>query len=312
MADPALSHAPAPPPGSPTATPIPELTSEALRIAVDVASIRAHLEQLQRIADEHGGNRAAGTPGYDAAVEYVAGRLEAAGYRVERLPFRFDGQSSVNVVAELAGSDGAEVIMLGAHLDSVPAGPGINDNGSGVATLIALAERLAGLERPDRTIRFAFWGAEEIGKHGSRAYVDAMPAAQRDELAAYLNFDMIGSPNYIRLVYDEPGAAPGSEAITATFGAYFDSIGLAWEPIDLTGKADHAAFADAGVATGGLFSGGIELKTAAQAAAFGGVPGVPADACSHRLCDTLANVSHEALDQMSDAIAHAIVTLAGD
>jgi aminopeptidase S len=277
---------------------------------VEVADIRAHLEELQRIADAHAGNRATGTTGFDASVAYVADQLAAAGYEVERQPFTVGTHASVNLLVERAGSTG-QVVMLGAHLDSVIAGPGINDNGSGVATLLVIAERLAALAAPQHTIRFAFWGAEEGGPYGSQAYVDALPPEERDRIDAYLNFDMLGSPNFIRFVYSEPLAAAGSEAITALFTSYFDAAGLAWEPIDLTGHADHGAFLAAGIPTGGLFSGGGAPKTDAQAAAFGGTAGALADPCSDAACDTIANLSDVAIDQMSDAVAHAAATLAG-
>jgi aminopeptidase S len=285
------------------------LTAADLRAGVRVSDIRAHLGELQRIADASGGNRATGTPGFDASVAYVASRLIDAGYEVTRQPFTAGNVTSVNLVAERAGSD-AGVVVVGAHLDSVPAGPGINDNGSGVATLLVIAERLAELPVPRRTVRFAFWGAEEGGPHGSRAYVDALSTDERARILAYLNFDMLGSPNPIRFVYAERAAAAGSESLTELFATYFDSAGLAWEPIDLEGDSDHGPFVAAGIPTGGLFSGGIEPKTDAQATTFGGAAGEPADACSHRACDTIDNIDDAVLDEMAEAIAHAVATLA--
>ena len=121
---------------------------------------------------------------------------------------------------------------------------------------------------------------------------------------------MLGSPNFIRFVYAEAAAAPGSTELTDLFASYFDGLGLAWEPIDLTGHADHGAFKSAGIPTGGLFSGGREPKTDAQAAAFGGTAGAPADPCSDAACDTIDNVNDVILDQMADAVAHAVATLA--
>ena len=311
---PARTIAAVTPPPTPTAPPVSAtpaaLTSAALRDAVSLAEIRTHLQELQRIADANGGNRATGTTGFDASVQYVAAQLEAAGYHVERQPFTVGQHASVNLLVERAGTMGDDVVMTGAHLDSVLAGPGINDNASGVATLLVFAQRLAQLPSPHRTIRLAFWGAEEGGPFGSAAYVDALPPAERDRIGVYLNFDMLGSPNFIRFVYDEPLAADGSAAITALFAAYFEDAGMAWEPIDLTGHADHGAFKDAGIPTGGLFSGGGAPKTDAQAADFGGTAGALADPCSDMACDTIANLSEVALDQMSDAVAHAIATLA--
>ncbi len=274
-----------------------------------MGDIRAHLDELQRIADENGGNRATGTSGFDASVEYVAGQLNEAGYEVTRQPFTVGDDSSVNLIVERAGAD-AEVVMLGAHLDSVEAGPGINDNGTGVATLLVIAERLAELPAPGRTLRIAFWGAEEGGPHGSPAYIAALSATELARIGSYLNFDMLGSPNAIRFVYAEAGAAQGSTAITALFAAYFEDEDLPWAPIDLTGHADHGAFTDAGIPTGGLFSGGREPKTDEQAATFGGIAGQPADPCSDQACDTIDNIDDAFLDEMSDADAHAVATLA--
>jgi aminopeptidase S len=312
--DTAAYQSPAPsahPSASPRVLGLPALTSRALRDAIDVESVRAHLDRLQEIADSHGGNRAAGTAGYDASVDYVASLLEAAGYMVEQQAFPLPGGgASVNLIAERPGTDGPEVVMLGAHLDSIPGGPGINDNGSGSMTLLALAERLAEFERPRRTVRFAFWGAEELGELGSNSYVNALDASERQRLTAYLNFDMLGSPNYIRFVYDDRAASPGSAAITRLFADYFEAAGLAWEPIDLSGKSDHRGFSAAGIPTGGLFSGGMEHKTDAQAAAFGGTSGVPADPCSHRACDTITNLNDAVIDEMADAIADVLVRLA--
>lgn len=285
------------------------LSGEQLANAVDVADIRIHLEALQAIADAQGGTRATGTPGFDASVAYVAERLEQTGYDLDQQEFTVGNGSSVNLIVERIGAGGT-VVMLGAHLDSVLTGPGMNDNGSGVAALLVIAERLADLPAPRRPVRIAFWGAEEGGPHGSSAYVDALSPADLDRIGAYLNFDMLGSPNFIRFVYDEPSAAPGSTALTNLFAQHFEDQGLTWEPIDLAGHSDHGAFASAGIPTGGLFSGGRELKTDAQAAAFGGSAGAPADPCSDVACDTIANVNDLVLDQMADAIAHILVALA--
>ena len=275
-----------------------------------MADIRGHLEELQRIGDAHAGNRATGTTGFDASVEYVASQLAAAGYDVERQPLLVAGQPSVNLLAERVGATD-EVVMVGAHLDSAIAGPGINDNGSGVATLLVLAQRLSEMPPPSRTIRLAFWGAEEGGPFGSAAYVDSLVPAERERIGAYLNCDMLGSPNFIRFVYDEPSAAEGSDAITAVFADHFEEARQAWEPIDLSGHSDHGAFVAAGIPTGGLFSGGREPKTDAQAAAFGGTAGAPADPCSDVACDTIDNINDLILDEMADAVAHAVATLAG-
>lgn len=271
----------------------------------------AHLEELQRIADDLGGNRATGSAGFDASVAYVGRELRSAGYIVDRQPFTADGIPSSNLIVERGGPS-EEVIMLGAHLDSVAAGPGINDNGSGVAALLVIAEQLRELPAPAINVRFAFWGAEEGGPFGSRAYLDALDPDERARIRAYLNFDMLASPNAIRLVYDEAEAADGSSRLTELFAAHFEGADLAWEPIDLEGDSDHGPFTDAGIPTGGLFSGGIEPVTDAQAAGSGSNAGEPADSCSDQACDTIDNVDLETLNEMADAIASALVSLATD
>ena len=316
---PSASLEPAPP--SPTVaaespistdTDAPEvLTAGRISEAITGAALRKHLAALQEIADGHEGTRATGTSGFDESLAYIGATLDEAGYVLERQSFEAAGVTSATLLVERAGDRGdGEVVILGAHVDSVAAGPGMNDNGSGVAALIVIAQRLTELPPPDRTIRVAFWGAEEGGPFGSAAYVAALDRDERDDIVAYLNFDMIGSPNAIRFVYDEAGAASGSAALTALFASSFESSGLAWEPIDLEGDSDHGPFTDAGIPTGGLFSGGIEPKTDAQAATFGGIAGQPADACSHRACDTIEKVDLSTLEEMADAIADVLVTLA--
>jgi len=315
--DPSATTLDATPTASPTATatalPSPDaLTPDELAASIDAGALSEHLEALQQVAIDHGGHRATGSTGFDASVAYVSGRLEEAGYAVARHEFTVDGVASTSLIVEHVGAASSEVVMLGAHLDSVVAGPGINDNGSGVAALLVIADGLAELPAPPRTIRIAFWGAEEGGPHGSAAYIATLEAAERSDIDAYLNFDMIGSPNAIRFVYDEALAAAGSADLTALFAGHFEQMGLAWAPIDLEGDSDHGPFVDAGIPTGGLFSGGIEPVTDAQAAAFGAIPGQPADPCSHRACDTSDNVDLETLEEMARAIAHVLVQLAGE
>jgi aminopeptidase S len=293
---------------TPTATP-EALNGDALASGVEAPALLVHLEALQTIADDHGGHRATGSAGFDASVAYVTGVLASAGYVVDDQPFEVGGVASVNLIAERPGVDD-EVIMLGAHLDSVVVNPGINDNGSGVAALLVIAEQLLELPPPERTVRFAFWGAEEGGPFGSAAYVHALDPAERAHIVAYLNFDMLGSPNAVRFVYDEAGAAPGSSDLTELFTATLEEAGLAWEPIDLEGDSDHGAFAAAGIPTGGLFSGGIEPVTDAQAETFDARAGEPADPCSDRACDTIDNVDLATLEQMARIVARVMVALA--
>jgi Zn-dependent M28 family amino/carboxypeptidase len=141
--------------------------------------------------------------------------------------------------------------------------------------------------------------------------VEALEPDQLAEIRAYLNFDMLGSPNAVVFVYDEPEAAPGSVALTNVFSGFFAARGIAWDPIDLDGDSDHGPFIAAGIPTGGLFSGGIEPVTDAQAARHGSTAGEPADPCSHRACDTIDNVDISTLLLMTDAISYALAVLSG-
>lgn len=436
------------------------LTPEGLRAAVTAAAIRRHLTALQEVADRNGGNRAAGTPGYEASVRYVADQLRQAGYRpeIQRFdvttarsrtppvlelagapadlradedfrPFAFSGNGEVaaatrpvdiasgaaastsgcepddfagfprggiavlqrgtcpfrtkaqnaqqagaaaalifepgqpgvfsgtlggpgitipvvavasdvgreltgaspgrqvrvrvdvesrahptsNVIAELPGGRGGRAVMVGAHLDSVTAGPGMNDNASGSATVLELARQLAGTE-PAASVRFAWWGGEELGLLGSRHYLEQLAPADRDRIALYLNLDMVGSRNVRRLVYDgnARGAPPGSGVIQRVLTDYLRGQGLAVGTTSLGGGSDHAPFAAAGIPVGGLFTGAGEAKSQQERAEFGGTAGEPADPCYHRRCDDLGNLDLTVLDQMADAAAHAVATFALD
>jgi Zn-dependent M28 family amino/carboxypeptidase len=452
--------------------------SEKFRAAVTLEGVRDHQRALQAIADESGGNRAAGTVGYDRSVEYVAAALTRAGYAVTRQPFEFPffeeltpprlaqvapasvsyppndpagvftltyspsgnvagrvqgvdlvipaapepntstsgcepedfasfvpgnvalvqrgtcafsvkaenaeaaGASAVLVFnegqperseafgatlvdpsltipvvmisysagVELAGSTAADVelavdtrsefrstenvladsrcgapahtVVVGAHLDSVPEGPGINDNGSGSAVVLEIAEQLAKLpcQGPHAAVqsrvRFAFWGAEELGLLGAEHYVSSLPAEQLAEIALNLNFDMLGSPNFVRFVYDGDGSdtelvgPPGSEQIEAFFLDHFAALGLPAAPTAFDGRSDYGPFIERGIPAGGLFSGAEALKTEAEAALFGGTAGLAHDPCYHQACDTVDNVSEPILDELADAAAAAVLSFA--
>ena len=433
----------------PQPSPTPDLSSD-LRDAVTVEGVVGHARRLQAIADEHGGNRAAGTPGYDASADYVANRLRRAGYEVTvqrfdfpasaatrdaslretdvadareyeltsdfapmegtvggevRAPLRSvdigptsgcemedfdgfpdggvallrrgtctfgtkarnaeeagaaaavvsnagepagevllgaldrpdvgipvvgtsaavgeellaregpsgvrvfvgDGTSNVttNVIAQTRGGDEEETVMLGAHLDSVVQGPGINDNGSGSAAVLEIALQLEKLDaEPRNKVRFAFWGAEELGLVGSRHYVEGLQDDEIQDISAYLNFDMVGSPNFVRSVYEGP------DKVEVVFDSYFEARNIEIETNSaLDGRSDHGPFQERGIPTGGLFSGAEGAKTEDQEEAFGGEAGVPFDACYHQECDDVENLNERALNQFSDAAAHAAAVL---
>ncbi|MFE7130278.1 M28 family metallopeptidase [Streptomyces sp. NPDC057638] len=272
---------------------------------IPIANVKAHLTQFQAIAGANGGNRAHGRPGYRASIDYVKGKLDAAGYTTSLQQFTTSGAIGWNLIAEWPGGDAGQVLMAGAHLDGVSSGAGINDNASGSSAVLetALAVSRAQL-RPTKKLRFAWWGAEELGLVGSRYYVNNLPAAERAKLTGYLNFDMIGSPNPGYFVYDD---VPALEKV---FKDYFTGLGVATEiETEGDGRSDHAPFKAVGVPVGGLFTGASRAKTAAQAQKWGGTAGQAFDRCYHSSCDTTANISDTALDRNSDAVAHAVWTL---
>lgn len=464
----------APTPGGGGSEPPPESPlppgAKTFGSSVKLAALKRHLGMLQAIADANGGNRAAATPGYDASLAYVAGKLRAAGYRVTSQEFKISffretappvlerkrpsvktyrpgtdfrtmtysgsgkvtapvqgvdlvppsagapestsgceasdfstfvrgnialiqrgacsfqtkaeqaetaGASGViifndgrvvrgaadrkgllggslntsavhipvvgtdfatgeelaaagttatlavdaenvpdrrtrNLIAESRWGDPDRVVMLGAHLDSVVAGPGINDNGSGTAGILETALAAKSLRTKNR-LRFAFWGGEELGLLGSKYYVAALPPAERAKIKVYLNFDMIASPNHVFGIYDGDssgtavGATPpaGSGQIEKLFQAYFTAVGEPYQDAEFSGRSDYGPFIAIGIPSGGLFTGAESIKTADEAQKFGGTAGVAYDKCYHQACDTTANINDRALEVNGGAIATA-------
>ena len=467
------------------ASAIDNVNTAKLRDAVTVNGILQHERAFQRIANQNGGTRASGTPGYDASAKYVAGKLRAAGYKVRIQEFTFpffnvveagtveqltptpteyetttleysgsgdvtgeivaiggiiipptpapssasgcspadfpaapagpaialiqrgsctlqqkvenaqaadyeavlffnEGQvgrtdipavtvsvpatipvnglsfadgaalyaaaeagtvtgrvtasvevdlerKTTNVLADTptsAAKNNNEVVVVGAHLDSVLEGPGINDNGSGSAGILEIAEEMSELGytkkgKLQRAVRFAFWGAEENGLLGSEYYVDSLSQRSVGKLYANLNFDMIGSPNYVRFVYDGDGSdsvdpvtgepivgPPGSGEIEKVFTDYFTKQGLASAPTEFSGRSDYGPFIAIGVPAGGLFSGAEGIKSAEEARIYGGQANVAYDKCYHQACDTITNLNTKALFELGDAAAHATLVLA--
>lgn len=453
---------------------VAQTDSAALRDAVTVDAIRAHQQALSDIAAAHGGTRAAGTPGYDASVAYVAERLQQAGYAVTVQPFElerfeeteppllvrlapdaqtyvhrtdfgtlrnsgagdvegvvvptrdlvipptpepsstsgcepedfppapdgpaialvqrgscgfqqkvgnaaaagyaavlifnegqpdrtdlFDGTlegatipvvalsfaagdglralaeagevrarvtvtairetvETSNVIADSAGGDPDRTVVVGTHLDSVAEGAGLNDNGSGSAVVLDIAVQMAALGGPtENRLRFAFFGAEELGLLGSQHYVDSLAPEELARVMLNLNYDMLGSPNPVSFVYDGDGSDGGPEGpagsaeIETVFLDHFAAEGLPTRPTAFDGRSDYGPFIARGIPAGGLFSGAEALKTDAEAADFGGVAGAAYDGCYHQACDGFDNVDLLSLDVLSDAAAHAVWHYAG-
>jgi Zn-dependent M28 family amino/carboxypeptidase len=224
---------------------------------------------------------------------------------------------TANLIADTKTGRADRTVVVGAHLDSVPEGEGINDNGSGSSADLEVALQMAelGIE-PRNRVRFAWWGAEESGLIGSQFYVDSLSKRELKDIAVNLNFDMVGSPNYVRFVYDGDAsdtdslASTGSGVVEDVFVDYFDSQNLASEPTAFDGRSDYDAFISVGIPAGGLFTGAEDIKTEEQEEIYGGTAGVAYDPCYHQECDDIDNLSLQALDEMSDAIAHATIVFA--
>lgn len=230
----------------------------------------------------------------------------------------FRGEATTyNVLAESRRGKSSNVVMAGAHLDSVNAGPGINDNGSGSAALLEVAEQMAKV-KPRNQVRFAWWGAEESGLVGSTYYVNNLTQEEQDDIALYLNFDMIGSPNHVFFIYDGDdsdgvGAGPGPEGsaqIEDVFESYYEGVNLPYKGTDFSGRSDYGPFIAVGIPSGGLFTGAEGIKTPEEAALWGGTAGDQYDPCYHLACDTYDNNNLQALDVNSDAVAFATLQFA--
>jgi Zn-dependent M28 family amino/carboxypeptidase len=436
--------------------------AEALRQRVTVDAMMAHMTKLQEIADDNGGNRALGTKGYDASVEYVADALRGKGFDVQtpefevRIPYAdepaltvggskiaarpltftigtppdgvsgplvparvedspgctasdydglpvagaivlvdrgqcpFGGKQAVaaergavalivannedgdemggtlgektdvkipvisitkalgarlradpanttiklnagvrtertrNVIAQTKTGSATDVVMAGAHLDSVAEGPGINDNGSGVAAVLETALQLGSSPEVNNAVRFGFWGAEELGLLGSNNYVQSLDADALKDVALYLNFDMIGSPNPGYFTYDGDQSAPrdesngvprvpeGSAGIERTLVAYLQAAGKPPQDVSFDGRSDYDGFTQAGVPAGGIFSGADSKMSGQQAERWGGQAGEPFDPNYHKASDTLEHVDRTAMEINGGGVAYVVGIYAQD
>ncbi|UZD62079.1 M28 family peptidase [Brevibacterium sp. JSBI002] len=263
----------------------------------------------------------------DEADEAEGGQAEAQEAAALTADFtletEFVTETTWNVIAETKAGDHDNVQMFGAHLDGVEEGPGVNDNGSGSAALLASAEALA--EQPtevDNAIRFGWWGAEEVGLVGSTEYVASLGDAELGKIKSYMNFDMIGSDNYIVGTLDSDGSdvpipdgvnvPEGSAELEKVFTDYFADIDQPNVGTDFSGRSDYQAFIDNGIPASGLFSGADGTKTAEEAEMFGGTVGAKHDTNYHQATDTIENVSKESIDIFAPAIGFAVHTLAYD
>jgi len=223
-----------------------------------------------------------------------------------------------NVIAETVEGDSDHVIIIGSHLDSVAAGPGINDDGSGSSLNLELAIQSAKLlKKPRQKIRFAWWGAEELGLLGSTFYVNNLKQNNPDELSKIvlnLNFDMVASPNFERGIYNGTSADLGilkaSTKIQKMFEDFFELRNISTIAVPFTGRSDYGPFIDVGIPAGGLFTGAEEIKSDSMRKLFGGVGNTAFDPCYHKACDNIDNINQKVFLENANSAASIVHQLA--
>jgi hypothetical protein len=230
---------------------------------------------------------------------------------------------TVNVHADLAGRDPANIVQVGAHLDSVIEGPGINDNGSGSAAILGVA-RMMRKAKPVNTVRFSWWGAEELGLLGSEFYVNDSAERNPTELArikAYLNVDMVGSPNFMRFIYDgdqstfppDPNGVLSQKVRQRLRTSSRSSTSIAAWPsktLRSTAKATTRSLPSPASPPAACSPALRASRPPNRRPSTGEPPEPPTTRAITRPCDALDNLNLEVLDQNADAIAHATFTFA--
>ncbi len=261
--------------------------------------------------------------GFPIVMASTAVGLDLADSPNTTVRLKVDAETTVgrtkNLIADTRWGKSGEIVAVGAHLDSVPEGPGINDNGSGSAAVLETALKLAHVPTKYK-VRFAWWGAEELGLLGSDQYVAGLSQAEKDKIRLYLNFDMVASPNDGTFLYDgddsdaegAPAGPAGSPEIEKRLEAFYTKRNLPFEGTDFTGRSDYGAFIANGIPAGGIFTGAEGIKTPEQAAKFGGTAGIAYDPCYHSACDGIDNINAAALERNSKAVGYSTAYFAYD
>ncbi|KXT01049.1 hypothetical protein AC579_2565 [Pseudocercospora musae] len=216
-----------------------------------------------------------------------------------------------NIIAETVQGDKDNCVMLGAHSDSVEAGPGINDDGSGTLSLLEVATALTSFS-VNNCVRFAWWAGEEEGLLGSNYYAGTLSPKENQKVRLFMDYDMMGSPNFAYQIYnatnDENPA--GSEELRDLYVDWYKKHGLNYTFIPFDGRSDYDGFIRAGIPAGGVATGAEGVKTKEEAGEFGGKPGDWYDPCYHQLCDNVGNVNMTAWIVNTKLIAHSVATYA--
>jgi len=224
----------------------------------------------------------------------------------------FETETS-NVIAETKHGDHDNVVFAGAHSDSVLAGPGLNDNGSGAMTLLEVARQLANFEVRN-AVRLAWWSAEELGLKGSLHYTENLAGVEAAKIRMFLDYDMMASPNHKYEIYnsDDSENPAGSSALRDMYVAWYEKHGLNYTLQPFDGRSDYVGFVEIGVPSSGIDAGVEEIKTREEVAEFGGTAGMPYDVCYHLACDTLDNLDYEPWLVNTRLVAHSVAVYATD
>jgi aminopeptidase Y len=263
-----------------------------------------------------------GTPNDDQIATFGISDEEAektlkklkAGKSVDAIAY-IDGEvktiHTLNIVAQTAQGDPDNCVMLGAHSDSVPEGPGINDDGSGTLSLLEVATHLTQFD-VNNCVRFAWWAAEEEGLVGSDFYAASLSPAENEKVRLFMDYDMMGSPNFAYQIYNATNdASPvGSEELRDLYVDWYKAHNLSYTFIPFDGRSDYDGFIRAGIPAGGIATGAEGIKTKEEAKQFGGKAGDWYDPCYHQLCDDVGNVNVTAWEVNTRLIAHSVATYA--
>ncbi|KAI1342470.1 Zn-dependent exopeptidase [Xylariaceae sp. FL0016] len=219
--------------------------------------------------------------------------------------------NTTNIIIQTAEGDPDNCVMLGGHSDSVSEGPGINDDGSGSLSILEIATQLTNFSVP-HCVRFAWWAGEEEGLLGSDFYVDSLPAEENMKIRMFMDYDMMGSPNFAYQVYNATDAANpvGSEQLRDLYVDWYKANGLNYTFIPFDGRSDYDAFIRNGIPGGGIATGAEGIKTKKEQEMFGGKAGDWFDPCYHQLCDDVGNVNMTAWEVNTKLIAHSVATFA--
>ncbi|KAJ2992693.1 hypothetical protein NUW58_g2085 [Xylaria curta] len=219
--------------------------------------------------------------------------------------------NTTNIVVQTVEGDPENCVMLGAHSDSVTEGPGINDDGSGTLTLLEVATRLTQFSVKN-CVRFAWWAGEEEGLLGSDYYVATLPEEENKKIRLFMDYDMMGSPNFAYQIYNATNAVnpTGSEQLRDLYIDWYKSKGLNYTFIPFDGRSDYDAFIRNGIPGGGIATGAEGIKTKEEELMFGGKAGDWYDPCYHQLCDDVSNVNTTAWLINTQLVAHSVATYA--